>query len=68
MSQKPTIVARKNGPYFVTNCRMLKGLADGKVYETDGRVKLCRCGGSSNKPFCDGTRRGNGFEGAPRGS
>ena len=61
MSQKPTIVARKNGPYFVTNCRMLKGLADGKVYETDGRVKLCRCGGAANKPFCDGTHNQNGF-------
>lgn len=24
-------------------------------------VALCRCGGSANKPFCDGTHRGNGF-------
>ena len=30
MSQKPTIVARKNGPYLVTNCQMLKGFADGR--------------------------------------
>ena len=22
---------------------------------------LCRCGGSSNKPYCDGTHRTNGF-------
>ena len=49
MSQKPTIVARKNGPYLVTNCQMLKGFADGRVYDTAGTVALCRCGGSSNK-------------------
>jgi CDGSH-type Zn-finger protein len=55
MSQKPTIVVKKNGPYVVTDCQMLKGLADGTVYETSGTVALCRCGASSNKPFCDGT-------------
>lgn len=28
---------------------------DGTVYEIRNRVTLCRCGGSKNKPFCDGT-------------
>jgi len=28
---------------------------DGKVYPTRERVVLCRCGHSSNKPFCDGS-------------
>ena len=27
--------------------------ADGKTYEIRNRVTLCRCGKSSNKPFCD---------------
>ena len=27
--------------------------ADGKMYEIRSRVALCRCGKSSNKPFCD---------------
>ena len=29
--------------------------ADGWTYETRNRVTLCRCGRSSNKPFCDGS-------------
>jgi CDGSH-type Zn-finger protein len=29
--------------------------ADGVAYEVRNRVTLCRCGASSNKPFCDGT-------------
>jgi CDGSH-type Zn-finger protein len=26
-------------------------------------IFLCRCGGSANKPFCDGTHKRNGFDG-----
>jgi CDGSH-type Zn-finger protein len=29
--------------------------ADGSPYEIRNRVTLCRCGKSSNKPFCDGS-------------
>ncbi len=29
--------------------------ADGSEYEVRNRVALCRCGASSNKPFCDGS-------------
>ena len=32
-------------------------LDDGAAYA------LCRCGGSGNKPYCDGTHAGNGFDG-----
>ena len=28
---------------------------DGSIYEIRNRVALCRCGNSSNKPFCDGS-------------
>lgn len=29
--------------------------SDGKAYEVRNRMTLCRCGKSSNKPFCDGS-------------
>ena len=61
MSERPTIVVRKNGPYLVTNCTKLKGLKDGHEYDVDGTIALCRCGHSKNKPFCDGTHKAIGF-------
>jgi CDGSH-type Zn-finger protein len=29
-----------------------------------GTIFLCRCGGSKNKPYCDGSHKRNGFDGA----
>ena len=63
MSQTPTIECKPNGPYLV------KGLSDlrsssGSSLPTQPVVALCRCGGSANKPFCDGTHQTNGFSGA----
>ena len=50
----------KNGPLEVTGKFTITG-PDGKIIETKGPVYLCRCGGSSSKPFCDGTHNTNGF-------
>jgi CDGSH-type Zn-finger protein len=56
------IKARKNGPYMVPGSAVYTD-ADGEEQKTKGEVvALCRCGGSKNKPFCDGTHRKNGFE------
>ncbi|MGE5180051.1 MAG: CDGSH iron-sulfur domain-containing protein [Bacteroidota bacterium] len=37
---------------------------EGRPFDLAGRtvISLCRCGGSSNKPFCDGTHNRCGFE------
>ncbi len=44
----------KGGPIQVTGEFVLKS-ADGKTIKTRDKIFLCRCGGSGNKPFCDGS-------------
>ena len=51
MSKRPKIKTTENGPYLIENCDKIARMADGKVFEVKGRVALCRCGGSKNKPF-----------------
>lgn len=38
-------------------------MPDGSIEEKSGKVFICRCGESKNKPFCDGTHKSCGFEG-----
>lgn len=46
----------KNGPLKVSgNLEICSGT--GKVTNRTTETYLCRCGGSSNKPYCDGTHR-----------
>ena len=46
--------AGKMGPIWVRGGIPVES-ADGTTYEIRNRVTLCRCGKSSNKPFCDGS-------------
>jgi uncharacterized Fe-S cluster protein YjdI len=56
------VCASENGPLLVSGgVRVLDGKG-AVLYEGD-KAALCRCGGSSNKPFCDGTHKKNGFRG-----
>jgi uncharacterized Fe-S cluster protein YjdI len=55
-----TVEPRPNGPLFLRG-RVRIVDDDGGVVREDTRVALCRCGGSANKPFCDGTHRRIGF-------
>ena len=49
-----------SGPIWVRGGIPVIG-ADGHAYEVRNRVALCRCGASSNKPFCDGTHASTRF-------
>ena len=68
MASAPKIAVGNNGPYLlmhdmtaipVPNLRRASGEACASVRG----VALCRCGGSKNKPFCDGTHGAIGFKG-----
>ena len=54
--------ASENGPLLLRGDVCVLA-ADGSLLYEGERAALCRCGGSSNKPFCDGTHRTNGFRG-----
>ncbi len=60
--QRPEVRASENGPLLISGgVRILD--AEGTVLYEGEKAALCRCGGSSNKPFCDGTHKTNGFRG-----
>jgi uncharacterized Fe-S cluster protein YjdI len=59
---KPVITASKNGPLLVSFSCVVKD-ADGNVIREVSKASLCRCGQSSNKPFCDGTHSTVNFQG-----
>ena len=58
------ITALKNGPLKVEGSIDLHW-DNGEVVPTEKKtVYLCRCGASSNKPFCDGQHSKIGFQAA----
>jgi len=59
------ITARLNGPFRVEGPIKLVD-CNGNEWDLTGKpaVSLCRCGASSNKPFCDGTHKTIGFQAA----
>src|ERR1044071_6483102 len=60
-----TIETIKNGPYIVTGEVELID-ADGNKFPVEKRMALCRCGASTEKPFCDGTHSKIGFQAAEK--
>ena len=60
-----TITVRQNGPYRVESDDVKLVDWNGNEYQIVKRpFALCRCGGSSSKPFCDGTHSKVGFQAA----
>ena len=60
MTEPTIIIPRENGSYHVKGDFRIV-LSDGTELPTEGEAWLCRCGGSSTKPFCDGTHKKGGF-------
>jgi CDGSH-type Zn-finger protein len=58
-----SIRASLNGPYLVSALERLTN-SKGEELSTRRDMALCRCGGSSTKPYCDGTHARNGFTSA----
>jgi CDGSH-type Zn-finger protein len=54
LDRDPAVFVSKDGPYFVSGGIELEGEEWGEGASRE-HYTLCRCGGSSNKPFCDGT-------------
>ena len=59
-STVPVIEPSENGPYMVKHLTSLIN-SKGESIQTKETIALCRCGGSANKPFCDGTHTKIGF-------
>jgi len=66
MAAAPKIACLPNGPYYLLNDPDPSPVpnlrrSSGDDCATARGVALCRCGGSNNKPFCDGTHGKAGF-------
>lgn len=57
------ITPAENGPLLVSgSLEVVSGT--GRTIDRCGETALCRCGGSANKPYCDGTHETIGFRAA----
>jgi len=53
---------RENGPYLVPGPLKFRDAQGNEQTVERAWVALCRCGGSKDKPFCDGTHTDAGFQ------
>lgn len=66
---------KDNGPFLVQGDVSILD-AEGNEFKAEGKampsansvIALCRCGASTNQPFCTGNHKQAGFESAPRAS
>jgi CDGSH-type Zn-finger protein len=66
MAEPLVIHCRENGPFLIQGAIKIvdhKGNAF-PLPEGKDTFALCRCGHSKNRPFCDGSHRGCGFQSA----
>lgn len=61
--ETPHIQCKVNGPYLIKGPVEIVDPTGQVVTVGAGKTAaLCRCGGSANKPFCDGTHSKVGFQ------
>lgn len=60
------ITALDNGPYLVKDPMVVVDPEGNRFPAERETIALCRCGGSTTKPFCDGTHSKVGFRAAKR--
>ena len=66
MAERIKISALDDGPFLVRGPVVVVD-AEGNEFPSDrATIALCRCGGSTTKPFCDGTHSKVGFRAAER--
>ena len=56
-----SIKVNKAGPYLIKGKFKIID-KDGNETVKEGTVALCRCGGSQNKPYCDGSHKNRDFD------
>lgn len=74
--EQPNLKVQKNGPYLVTGSVPLRTKTPvvsehgepltwqtHEITDESPVYALCRCGGSANKPYCDGTHASQNFDG-----
>ena len=66
MTERLKIATLDSGPYLAKGSLMLLDAEGDEFRAKRATVALCRCGGSTNKPFCDGTHSKAGFRAAER--
>jgi CDGSH-type Zn-finger protein len=66
VTEQTKITALDNGPYLVKGPVVVTD-AEGNEFRVEREtIALCRCGGSTTKPFCDGAHSKAGFRAAER--
>ena len=66
MTERLKTITLDNGPYLAKGSLMLLDVEGDEFRAKQATVALCRCGRSTNKPFCDGTHSKAGFRAAER--
>lgn len=66
MAEVTKITVLDNGPFLVTGSVVVTDAQGQKFQSQRETIALCRCGGSTTKPFCDGAHSKLGFEAAER--